>query len=135
MLRDFWSGQSSGFPLLNPDFSPTPLAGIYERLVLTEWRTETEGLTDKNGNIEADAFLGASQKHGKQNCADFHQAIMADAPPHCVAMPQSCLRLRYRETKRKSRVFFQGARPRRIMLIARANGSAPSRSTTKSISR
>lgn len=57
-IRDFWYSDSSGFPLLNPDFSLTLLGHLYERLVFSEWWTEKEGLTDKNGNFETQAFLG-----------------------------------------------------------------------------
>lgn len=57
-VRDFWSREPGGYPLLNPDFSQTPLAQVYERLVFSEWWTETEGLTDKEGFFETEAFLG-----------------------------------------------------------------------------
>ena len=57
-VRDFWFSESAGFPLLNADFSPSPLGHLYERLVFSEWWTETEGLTDKNGIFETRAFLG-----------------------------------------------------------------------------
>lgn len=60
MMWGFWEGanwipQSS---LYKRDWTPTPAAQAYEDLVLKQWWTRFEGVTDATGRLEVRAFFG-----------------------------------------------------------------------------
>ncbi len=57
----FWEGAHwrPRAALWRKDFSPTPAAEVYRRLVYGEWWTRWEGTADVNGRCEVPAFFGS----------------------------------------------------------------------------
>jgi len=56
----FWDGDHwlHNGPLYNADWSPKPALKVWRQLVLKDWRTQVNGLTNANGVFQTRAFYG-----------------------------------------------------------------------------
>jgi GH35 family endo-1,4-beta-xylanase len=60
IMWGFWDGAHwhKRAPIFNEDWTEKPTGQVYEQLVLRDWRTNTDGVTDANGIYRVRAFLG-----------------------------------------------------------------------------
>jgi GH35 family endo-1,4-beta-xylanase len=60
LMWGFWEGANwiPASSLYRRDWTPTPAADAYQKLVYDEWWTRAKGRTDANGRYETRAFLG-----------------------------------------------------------------------------
>jgi GH35 family endo-1,4-beta-xylanase len=60
LMWGFWEGANwiPASSLYKRDWTPTPAAEAYKKLVFNEWWTKTSGVADKNGIFSTKAFFG-----------------------------------------------------------------------------
>jgi hypothetical protein len=60
IMWGFWDGAHwhKRAPIFNEDWTEKPTGQVYEQLVLRDWRTNTDGVTDANGVYHVRGFLG-----------------------------------------------------------------------------
>ena len=65
LMWGFWDGAhwlaSQGAGIYRLDWSPRPMADVYERLVLNEWWTRADAMSGDDGTADVRAFLGTHQ--------------------------------------------------------------------------
>ena len=65
LMWGFWDGShwlsSQGAGIYRLDWSPRPMADVYERLVLNEWWTRADATSGDDGTADVRAFLGIHQ--------------------------------------------------------------------------